>query len=180
MKKNKHGFMPKQEIMIGNIPFTIIQTDENWVKCITSRCIKDGAFDSKNRNNFAESGIRKFLNGEFLQELIKEGVPEDSNKNIEKVDNEEKLYNFVFLEHQREGYGKKYLFQCPLNIKLKKGQDVACETKYGGTNGICVTDSFIVSENTAKIILRECGGYFPPKNITGTAKIETKKVYVPF
>ena len=58
MTENKHGFMPKQEITIGGIgriAFTIIQTTENWVKCIASECIGYGAFDAKNRNDFAAS-----------------------------------------------------------------------------------------------------------------------------
>ena len=79
MTENKHGFMPKQEITIGGIggiAFTIIQTTENWVKCIASECIGNSVFDAKNRNDFAASGIREFLNGEFLQKLIEAGVPE--------------------------------------------------------------------------------------------------------
>lgn len=32
MTENKHGFAPKQEIKIGGIAFTIIQTAESWVK----------------------------------------------------------------------------------------------------------------------------------------------------
>lgn len=76
MTENKHGFMPKQEIKIGGINFTIIQTAKNWVKCIASECIGELAFDTKNRNNFATSDIREFLNGEFLQKLIGAGAPE--------------------------------------------------------------------------------------------------------
>ena len=76
MTENKHGFMPKQEIEIGRIAFTIIQTTKNWVKCIASECISYGAFDAKNRNNFAVSDIREFLNGEFLHKLIEAGAPE--------------------------------------------------------------------------------------------------------
>ena len=76
MTENKHGFMPKQEITIGGIAFTIIQTAESWVKCIASECIGNGAFDAKNRNDFAASDIREFLNGEFLQKLIGAGAPE--------------------------------------------------------------------------------------------------------
>lgn len=76
MTENKHGFMPKQEVTIGGIAFTIIQTDERWVKCISSECIGYGAFDAKNRNDFAASDIREFLNGEFLQKLIGAGAPE--------------------------------------------------------------------------------------------------------
>ena len=76
MTENKYGFMPKQEITIGGIAFTIIQTAESWVKCIASECIGNGAFDTKNRNDFAVSDIREFLNGEFLQKLIDAGAPE--------------------------------------------------------------------------------------------------------
>ena len=76
MTENKHGFMPKQEITIGGIAFTIIQTAESWVKCIASECIGNGVFDTKNRNDFAASDIREFLNGEFLQKLIGAGAPE--------------------------------------------------------------------------------------------------------
>lgn len=77
MTENKHGFMPTEKIEIGGINFTIIQTAESWVKCIASECIGELAFDTKNRNNFATSDIREFLNGEFLQKLIESGAPEE-------------------------------------------------------------------------------------------------------
>ena len=76
MTENKHGFMPKQEITIGGIAFTIIQTAESWVKCIASECIGNRAFDAKNRNDFAASGIREFLNDDCLKRLIEAGAPE--------------------------------------------------------------------------------------------------------
>lgn len=76
MTENKHGFAPKQEFTIGGIAFTVIQTAESWVKCIASECVGYGAFDAKNRNDFAASDIREFLNGEFLQKLIEAGAPE--------------------------------------------------------------------------------------------------------
>jgi hypothetical protein len=76
MTENKHGFAPKQEITIGGIAFTIIQPAESWVKCIASECIGERAFDKQNRNDFAASDIREFLNGKFLQKLIGAGAPE--------------------------------------------------------------------------------------------------------
>lgn len=76
MTENKHGFATKQEITIGGIDFTIIQTAESWVKCIASECIGGRTFDAQNRNDFAASDIRAFLNGEFLQKLIGTGAPE--------------------------------------------------------------------------------------------------------
>lgn len=77
MTEKKHGFTPKQEITIGGIAFTVIQTAENWVKCISSECIGERAFDARNRNDFAASDLRTYLNGEFLQNLIKAGAPEE-------------------------------------------------------------------------------------------------------
>ena len=77
MKENKHGFEPKQEFTIGGIAFTVIQTGEDWVKCIASECVEKRAFDAKNRNDFAASDIRAYLNGEFLRRLIAAGAPEE-------------------------------------------------------------------------------------------------------
>lgn len=72
----KNPFRPKQEITVGGVNFTIIQTGKDWVKVIASECISYGAFDMKDINDFAASDIREFLNGEFLQKLIEAGTPE--------------------------------------------------------------------------------------------------------
>ena len=77
MTANKHGFEPKQEFTMGGIAWTVIQTGESWVKCITSECIEERAFDAKNRNDFAASDLRTYLNGEFLRRLIAAGAPEE-------------------------------------------------------------------------------------------------------
>lgn len=77
MTKNNHGFEPKQEITIGGIPFTIIQAEENWVKCISSRCVEERTFDAHGGNNFSSSDLQTYLNGAFLQCLIKAGAPEE-------------------------------------------------------------------------------------------------------
>lgn len=77
MKENKHGFEPKTEFTIGGIAFTVIQMGEDWVKCITSECVEERAFDAKNRNDFAASDIRAYLDGEFLRRLIAAGAPEE-------------------------------------------------------------------------------------------------------
>ena len=77
MKENKHGFEPKQEFTMGGIAWTVIQTGADWVKCITSDCIEERAFDEGNKNDFAASSLRAYLNGEFLRRLIKAGAPEE-------------------------------------------------------------------------------------------------------
>ena len=77
MKENKHGFEPKQEFTMGGIAWTVIQTGADWVKCITSECVEERAFDEGNKNDFAASSLRAYLNGEFLRRLIKAGAPEE-------------------------------------------------------------------------------------------------------
>ena len=77
MDENKHGFEPKQEFTMGGIAWTVIQTGADWVKCITSECVAEGAFDEGNKNDFAASSLRTYLNGEFLRRLIKAGAPEE-------------------------------------------------------------------------------------------------------
>ena len=77
MKENKHGFEPKQEFTMGGIAWTVIQTGADWVKCIASDCVEERAFDEGNKNDFAASSIRAYLNGEFLRRLIKAGAPEE-------------------------------------------------------------------------------------------------------
>lgn len=71
MKENKHGFEPKQEFTMGGIAWTVIQTGADWVKCIASDCVEERAFDEENKNDFAASSLRAYLNGEFLRRLIK-------------------------------------------------------------------------------------------------------------
>ena len=68
MKENKHGFEPKQEFTMGGIAWTVIQTGADWVKCIASDCVEERAFDEGNKNDFAASSIRAYLNGEFLSD----------------------------------------------------------------------------------------------------------------
>ena len=77
MDENKHGFEPKQEFTMDGIAWTVIQTGADWVKCITSDCVENRAFDEGGKNNFAVSSMRDYLNGEFLRRLIKAGVPEE-------------------------------------------------------------------------------------------------------
>ena len=77
MTENKHGFKPKQEFAMGGITWTVIQTGEDWVKCITSDCVEERAFDKKNKNDFTASSLRAYLNDEFLCRLIKSGAPKE-------------------------------------------------------------------------------------------------------
>lgn len=80
MTVNKHGFEPKQEFTMGGIAWTVIQTGESWVKCISSECVEERAFDEGNKNDFAASSLRAYLNDEFLRRLIDAGAPEEAFK----------------------------------------------------------------------------------------------------
>ena len=80
---NKHGFEVKQEITIGGIAFTVIQTEVERVKVIASSTIGDRAFDEGNKNDFAASSLRAYLNGEFLKKLIEAGAPEEMFEEFE-------------------------------------------------------------------------------------------------
>ena len=80
---NKHGFEVRQEITIGGIDFTVIQTEAERVKVIASNTIGDRAFDEGKKNDFAASSLRAYLNGEFLQKLIEAGAPEEMFEEFE-------------------------------------------------------------------------------------------------
>lgn len=80
---NKHGFEVKQEITIGGIAFTVIQTEAERVKVIASSTIGDRAFDEGNRNDFAASNLRAYLNGEFLKKLTEAGASEEMFEEFE-------------------------------------------------------------------------------------------------
>lgn len=80
---NNHGFEVKQEFTIGGIAFTVIQTEAERVKVIASSTIRERAFDSGNKNDFAASDLRAYLNGEFLQKLIEAGAPEEMFEEFE-------------------------------------------------------------------------------------------------
>ena len=76
MTTSKNSIEAKAEFTIGGIAWTVIQTAENWVKCIASQIVEERAFDSKNRNDFSVSDLRHYLNGEFIEKLIGAGAPE--------------------------------------------------------------------------------------------------------
>lgn len=45
---------------------------------VTKECIPDMVFDENGSNDFRNSTLRKYLNNDFLEELISEGLDEDS------------------------------------------------------------------------------------------------------
>lgn len=78
MTANKQGFEPKTEFKMGGIRWTIIETEEEWVKCLASEIVEERAFDAQNRNDFGISDLREYLNGEFFEKLTAAGAPEEA------------------------------------------------------------------------------------------------------
>lgn len=108
MKENKHGFEPKQEFTMGGIAWTVIQTGADWVKCIASDCVEERAFDEENKNDFAASSLRAYLNGEFLRRLIKAGAPEEMFEYAGEVEEGGTRRRFHYLfRHVRRDIGAK-------------------------------------------------------------------------
>ena len=90
---------------------------------------------------------------------------------------QKKIYNLVFISHPNEMGIKERLFQCPVDICLEEGDSVICITKKGRAEGICASNSFLISEQAGRIISEKTGGYWPPAKITAVAYTVTEKRY---
>ena len=78
MTENKDGFELGTRFEMGGIKWAIIQTAENSVKCIAAEIVERRAFDEENKNDFSVSGVREYLNGDFLKKIIRAGAPEEA------------------------------------------------------------------------------------------------------
>jgi hypothetical protein len=81
---------------------------------------------------------------------------------------EQQYYNLVFIRHK--GKNKNYLFNVPLNIRLKASNTVFTATSKGESFGMCMSDSFIVGEHETACIMMGAGAYYPLKDVIGFAK----------
>jgi hypothetical protein len=82
------------------------------------------------------------------------------------------IKNLVFIKHENDI--KKYLFEVPLDVELKVGNKVMCNTIRGNSMGVCVTDSFIVDNVSARNIISAFEAYEPLKYILGYAREKTE------
>ena len=80
---------------------------------------------------------------------------------------EQQYYNLVFIKH--ENSDKTYLFQAPMQNRLKAGEKVFVDTIQGESMGECKSDSFIVDNFTAEQIISGAGAYYPLKEVIGYA-----------
>ncbi|EQB20053.1 hypothetical protein UNSWDHB_2639 [Dehalobacter sp. UNSWDHB] len=60
----------------GGIDWIALEVAPDYVLSLAADVIEQRAFDTKEKNDFASSSLRAYLNGEFLKRLVKAGAPE--------------------------------------------------------------------------------------------------------
>lgn len=73
--------------------------------------------------------------------------------------------NLVIIKHDNDP--RKFLFQVPDHVYLKKGDRVICKTRHGESDGTCVYDSFTLDGPALDIFIREIGAKKPLAPIIG-------------
>lgn len=69
---NLRDIKPGKTVEIGNEKFTVLKHLEDGVLCIRDNILDERReFDVKGCNNWSKSSLREYLNGEWLQEFIK-------------------------------------------------------------------------------------------------------------
>ena len=58
----------------GGVEWVVLDHSAGNTLCLAADVLETRAFDKKNKNNFANSSIREYLNGEFLEKLIEAGA----------------------------------------------------------------------------------------------------------
>lgn len=73
--------------------------------------------------------------------------------------------NLAIIKHDNDY--RKFLFQVPDHVYLKKGDRVICKTRHGESNGTCVYDGFMLNGPALDIFIREIGAKKPLAPIIG-------------
>lgn len=73
--------------------------------------------------------------------------------------------NLAIIKHDNDP--RKFLFQVPDHVYLKKGNRVICKTRRGEQDGACVYDSFTLDGLALDIFIREIGAKKPLAPIIG-------------
>lgn len=80
-----------------------------------------------------------------------------------------KFIHCVFVRH--ESSNKPYLFCVDDMDRLRDGQKVICDTKIGESKGVCVGNSFCLSELALKSVAQAVGAELPLKRVLGIIKL---------
>ena len=121
------------------------------------------------------------MNKQRVLDLINEYLADKEYINKEWVDVmlilksafEEKMEKerLVFVKHK---HGGNFLFKTECD--LQKGDEVRCDTRYGEADGVCVTDSFEVSEDALLNIVQGVGAYLPLRSVLGKYEVEVVEI----
>lgn len=87
------------------------------------------------------------------------------------MDELKKLHNVVLVKHQLSGNGP-YLFTVPDGRNLKREQTVIVDTRKGiATDGVCVTDSFIIDDTSLNAMVLLSGAKLPLRRVLGERQV---------
>ena len=67
-----------EKFTYGGIAWLVLEQQEGRALCLAAESIGDKAYDKDNCNDWKESSLRKFLNGTFLNRLVKAGADADT------------------------------------------------------------------------------------------------------
>lgn len=83
------------------------------------------------------------------------------------MDERKTLHNVVIVKHQTTGNGP-YLFAVPEGRNLRREQTVIVDTRKGiATDGVCVTDSFMVDDTSLNAMVLLSGAKLPLRRVLG-------------
>ena len=80
--------------------------------------------------------------------------------------------NLVFAKHDTHPYPYPILFAAPLDQTIKKGTRIVVKTRRGMAEAVATAQSFIAPAQTAKVIVENHGGYYPPAPVLATIQTE--------
>ena len=69
---------PGKTFTYGGMAWLVLEQQEGRALCLAAESIGDKAFDRDNHNDWKGSSIRKFLNGTFLNRIVKAGADADA------------------------------------------------------------------------------------------------------
>ena len=76
-----------------------------------------------------------------------------------------KVYNLIFAQHLPNS--KYFLFQLPVNVAIRAGQQIYVDTIRGEAEATAATNNFHVDTSQFMAIVKGCGAYHPVKFVTG-------------
>lgn len=79
MKTGKLGGLGVgSRFVYGGVEWAILERRAKVALCLAADVLEERAFDEENKNDFAASSIRAYLNGEFMKKMVEAGASEDA------------------------------------------------------------------------------------------------------